>query len=282
MNSDTPPATSPATSLDKALAILDALGRLGRGGIKALSEATSIPSPTVHRLLGVLGKSGYVRQDPDSRQYHLSLKLLELGAKVRTGLDLTAAARPFMRELAESTRETVNLVVFDASEAVYVEQESGARSMLRMFTRVGARVALYCSGVGKAFLAAGSDEAARAYLAGITPVRHTSRTIADPGAMLPELARIRHQGYAVDDEEMEEGVRCVAALILRAGGEPAGAVSLSGPSARLTPERLPELGLTLARAAQAISQELGWRPLANFSGAVASAGPHPEEKRRHP
>ncbi|WP_243358820.1 IclR family transcriptional regulator [Fundidesulfovibrio terrae] len=261
------PDTHAPTSLDKALALLDGLGRLGRAGIKALSEETSIPAPTVHRLLGVLGRSGYVRQDPDSRQYHLSLKLLELGAKVRTGLDLAAAARPLMRELAESTRETVNLVVFDNQEAVYVEQESGARSMLRMFTRVGARVALYCSGVGKAFLAAGSDEAALDYLAGVEAVRHTPRTIVAPEALLDELARIRRHGYAVDDEEMEEGVRCVAALILRASGEPAGAMSLSGPSARLTPERLPELGLTLARAAEAISAELGWRPRTNIPGA---------------
>jgi len=256
------------TSLDKALSILDSLGRSGRAGIKTLSESTGIPSPTVHRLLAVLARSGYVRQDPDSRFYHLSLKLLELGAKVHADLDLSSAAKPFMRALAQTTCETVNLVVFDGKDAVYVEQENGAQSMLRMFTRVGARVALYCSGVGKAFLAAGSDEAALAYLSSVTLVRHTPHTLAGGQEFLAELARVRESGYAVDNEEMEEGVRCVAALILRSGGAVAGAMSISGPSARLVPERLPELGAELRGVAAAVSAELGWRPVSINSGVV--------------
>ena len=201
------------TSLDKALSIIDALGRHGRAGIKTLAQATGFPPPTVHRLLAVLAQSSYVRQDPQTKEYLLSVKLLELGAKVRGQLDLIALARPFMKEISESSGETVNLVVFDHFEAVYVEQESNTRTMLRMFTRVGARVPLYCSGVGKAYLAAQDEAKALEYFAGQAKTRHTDRTIVDSDTFRGELAMIRRRGYAVDNEEMEAGVCCAAALI---------------------------------------------------------------------
>lgn len=248
------------TSLDKALLLLDTLGRNGKAGVKDLSRSCDMPPSTVHRLLSVLGGAGYVRQDPRTRQYHLSLKLLELGAKVRADLDLAAAAAPVMHALMEQSGETVNLVMFDAGEAVYVHQETSTRSMLRMFTRVGARVPLYCSGVGKAWLALRGDAEALAYWSAITPVAHTGRTIVDPDVFLAELGRVRAQGYAVDDEEMEAGVRCVAALVFQAGGAVAGAMSISGPGARLTPEHLPGLARMLVDSAAEVSARLGHSP----------------------
>lgn len=245
------------TSLDKALAILDALGAHSRAGVKELAQQTGMPPSTVHRFLTTMARCGYVRQDPATKQYHLSLKLLELGAKVRIDLDIVVAARPHMRRLMEKSGETVNLVVFDAGEAVYVEQEANTRAMLRMFTRVGARVPLYCSGVGKAFLAWLGDEAALEYFAKVDKLRHTARTIMEPDALLRELRTIRQTGYAVDDEEMEAGVRCVAALILQAGPAVAGAMSISGPSARLPTDRLPELAALLLDASRTVSAQLG-------------------------
>lgn len=246
------------TSLDKALALLDALGRLGHAGIKALSQTTGIPPSTVHRLLSVLAQGSYVRQDPKNREYRLSIKLLELGAKVRSGLDLAGLAGPFMKRLARQSGETVNLVVFDNVEAVYVEQESETRSMLRMFTRVGARVPLYCSGVGKAFLATWDEQAVRGYFRRARALRRTPRTILDVEKLLGELAVIRGTGYAVDNEEMEEGVRCAAAVVYRFQGQVAGAMSISGPSARLPLERMPEAGAMLLREASALSGHLGF------------------------
>lgn len=246
------------TSLDKALTIIDTLGRRGRAGIKTLALATGFPPPTVHRLLAVLAQKSYVRQDPQTKEYLLSVKLLELGAKVRGQLDLITLARPFMKEIMESSGETVNLVVFDNFEAVYVEQETNTRTMLRMFTRVGARAPLYCSGVGKAFLAAQDDSKALEYFAGMDKTRHTDRTIVDSDTFLDELATIRRLGYAVDNEEMEAGVRCAAAVIRKFKGQVAGAMSISGPSARLTPGRIPEMGRVLLRATSAISSEMGF------------------------
>jgi DNA-binding IclR family transcriptional regulator len=246
------------TSLDKALTLIDALARRGRAGIKHLAQATGFPPPTVHRLLGVLAQKSYVRQDPKTKEYLLSVKLLELGAKVRGQLDLITLARPFMKEIMESSGETVNLVVFDNLEAVYVEQEANTRAMLRMFTRVGARVPLYCSGVGKAYLAAQDEAKALEYFMAQPKTRHTDRTIVDQDLFLRELATIRAQGYAVDNEEMEAGVRCAAALIRQFKGQVAGAMSISGPSARLTLEKIAEMGLALKHVASSISAEMGY------------------------
>jgi DNA-binding IclR family transcriptional regulator len=246
------------TSLDKALTLIDALALCGRAGIKTLATATGFPPPTVHRLLALLAQKSYVRQDPQTKEYLLSVKLLELGAKVRGQLDLITLARPFMKEIMESSGETVNLVVFDNFEAVYVEQETNTRAMLRMFTRVGARVPLYCSGVGKAYLAAQDEAKALEYFEAQPKTRHTDRTIMDQETFLGELATIRGQGYAVDNEEMEAGVRCAAALIRQFKGQVAGAMSISGPSARLTLDRITEMGLALKRATGTISAQMGF------------------------
>jgi len=246
------------TSLDKALTLIDALSQLGRAGIKILAQATGFPPPTVHRLLAVLAQKSYVRQDSQTKEYLLSVRLLELGAKVRGQLDLITLSRPFMKEIMESSGETVNLVVFDNFEAVYVEQETNTRAMLRMFTRVGARVPLYCSGVGKAYLAAQDVAKALEYFEAQPKTRHTDRTIIDPKTFLDELATIRGQGYAVDNEEMEAGVRCAAALIRQFKGQVAGAMSISGPSARLTLEKVAEMGLVLKRVTSSISTEMGF------------------------
>lgn len=251
---------TPVTSLDKALALLDILARSGRDGLKALAKGAGLTPPTAHRLLAVLSRAGYVRQDPRTREYMLSLKLLELGAKVAGGLDLPAVARPVMKELSELSGETVNLVIFDNNEAVYVAQESASRSMLRMFTRVGARVPLYCTGVGKAYLASLDPGEACRILEASTLTRLTGRTLVTVDAVLEELMRVQQRGFAVDDEEVETGVRCVAALIPGPNGQAAGGMSISGPSARLTTERIPGMGAALARAALEVAARLGHAP----------------------
>ena len=248
------------TSLDKALLLLDSLCLHGRAGIKTLAQATGYPAPTVHRLLGSLVRHGYVSHDAHSRDYSLGLKFLELGARVRGDLRLASLAMPAMRELMELSGETVNLVVFEHDEAIYVEQVVNPRSMLPMFTRIGARMPLYSSGVGKAYLAAQDEDFVNAYCQSSVRQAKTSRTLTDAGDLQEDLRRIRQQGYAVDDEEMEYGVRCVAALIRQSPRVVLGAISISGPVARMTPEHLARLGVQVRRAAEEISTGLGFRP----------------------
>lgn len=246
-----------ATSLHKALLLLELLGRGGPMGVTELAQAAGLAPPTVHRLLAVLAQSGYARQDPASRRYHLGLKLLELGAAAQEGSGLKALAAPHMRRLAEASRETVNLVVFDRLEAVYVDQVSGASSMLRMFTKVGARAPLFCSGVGKAYLASLEERAALALFEAMDKARHTPNTIVERGPFLAEMAAIRARGYAVDDEEMEAGVRCVAALLPGPDGGTGGALSISGPGARITRKSVPRLAGLLLETIRDISGRPG-------------------------
>lgn len=252
----------PETSLDKALRLLDILCAQGRSGVTALAQLSGYPAPTVHRLLAVLARNGYVTHDPRTREYVLALKFLEMGARVRNDIPLASLTMPAMRELMEVSGETVNLVVFEHLEAVYVEQVVNPRSMLLMFTRIGARAPLFCSGVGKAYLATQEDTFIDEYCATVERIRRTRHTIVEETALRQELCRIRRQGYAVDDEEMEYGVRCVAALIRRSSNVVLGGISISGPTARVTPDVLSRLGLEVRRAAEEISTGLGCRDIA--------------------
>lgn len=246
------------TSLDKALQVLDALCQQGRAGIKTLTRATGYPAPTVHRLLAALVRNHYVTHDPVTREYTLGLKFLELGARVRADIRLASLAMPAMRELMELSGETVNLVVFEHYEAIYVEQVVNPRSMLPMFTRIGARMPLYCSGVGKAYLAAQDEDFVHAYCRDVARTRQTSHTLVDEDALLEDVRRVRHLGYAVDDEEMEYGVRCAAALICQSPRVVLGGLSVSGPAARITRPMLDQLGVQVRRAAREISTGLGF------------------------
>lgn len=253
-------ASESQSSLEKALGLIDLLCAKGRASIKTLSQLSALPAPTVHRLLAVLSRKGFVSHNAVTRDYALSMKFLELGARVRRDLPLASLAMPAMRELMEISGETVNLVIFEHDEAIYAEQVVNPRSMLLMFTRIGARIPLYCSGVGKAYLAAQSAEFVSDYLARVDLRQRTSHTIINPEDFRAALGDIRQQGYALDHEEMEYGVRCASALIRQSADVILGALSVSGPIARVTLENVHRLGLQVRRAAEEISRGLGYTP----------------------
>ena len=243
------------TSLVKAFQILESLAQKGPMGLNALAAQTGFPASTVHRILATLGHLGYIRQEDGSRRYEVSLKMLELTQGLREDLDIVTVARPIMREAMEATGETVNLVIFEDQEAVYVEQVNNTRSLLRMFTKVGARVPLYCSGVGKAYLANQPRDEALRYLAHVKMRPLTPTTIVDKAALLRELDQVLQAGFARDKEEIESGVACVAAAIWH-GGKVVGGLSISGPSTRVTDQTAPQLGAEVKRAAAAITKGL--------------------------
>ena len=260
------------TSLDKALTVLEAVAREGKASLTKLARQTGYPPSTVHRILGVLVRRGYLNQELPSKKYQLSLKILELSSRLQVGLDIIGVARPVMKKLMESTGETVNLVVFNNQEAIYVAQVSNTNSVLRMFTRVGARVPLYCSGVGKTYLASWPQDQVLAYFDSMEIKSYTENTIVQPHRLLRELEAIRRNGYAVDDQEMEMGVRCVAAAVEQ-DGEVVAALSVSGPSSRITPEATDRLGNQVAEAAGEIADALGYceRPSQSYAGRVGSS-----------
>jgi IclR family transcriptional regulator, acetate operon repressor len=237
-------------SVHRALDVLEALAAAGgTASLGDLAAACGLPAPTLHRLAGTLADRGYLRQLPD-RRYSLGSRLVPLGADAHALLG--ERALPALRALAELTGESANLAVLTQGRAEYVAQVPGRHTM-RTFTEVGNRVALHCTGVGKALLAA-VPAAHASKLIGTEPLAaQTAGTITDPAALHTEIALIRARGYALDEGEMEIGVRCVAVGL--PGSAPM-AVSVSGPAARMTDELIAAAVSALRAAAEQLRQQL--------------------------
>ena len=195
-----------------------------------IAAVSGLPLPTIHRLLRTMVNLAYVRQLP-SRRYALGPRLIRLGegASGRLG----SWARPFLTGLVEELGETANLSMLDGDRAVYVAQVP-SRHAMRMFTEVGRRVHLHCTGVGKALLAQQDDAQIMERLRRTGLPAQTPRTITEFDDLLAEIAAVRAQGFAVDDGEQEIGVHCVAVAVANAPS--AMAISVSGPTTRLTSE----------------------------------------------
>jgi IclR family acetate operon transcriptional repressor len=209
-----------------------------------------MPVSSIHRLVRTLVARGYVRQMP-SRRYVLGPRLIHLGEVASQAL--AALARPHLTRLVDAVGETANLAMLDGDRVVYAAQVPSRHSM-RMFTEVGRRVHLHCTGVGKVLLAGLPEDGARNVLTRAGMPAHTRRTLTDANALLDQLRRVAAQGYAVDDGEQEAGVRCVAVPVPRS--VPAAAISVSGPEGRLALEAVPRIASLLRSAAAALAAEL--------------------------
>ncbi|MDV3125158.1 IclR family transcriptional regulator [Mycobacterium sp. 21AC1] len=239
-------------SVDRALALLEHLADAGGAmRLAELEEVTGLPLPTIHRLLRSLAHNGYVRQET-SRRYALGPRLIRLGQSATRTLG-GAWAGPRLATLVAEIGETANMAVLEADSVVYVAQVPSAHSM-RMFTEVGRRVAAHSTGVGKALLSQLTDDQVCDLLVRTGMPANTARTHTDRGAFLAELAEIREQGWAVDDGEQEIGVRCVAVPL--PGAPTLSAVSVSGPSGRITASRVVEIAPILLRVAECLVRDL--------------------------
>jgi IclR family acetate operon transcriptional repressor len=237
-------------SVHRALNVLEALAAAGgTASLGDLAAACGLPAPTLHRLAATLTERGYLRQLPD-RRYSLGSRLVPLGADAHALLG--ARALPVLRALAEQTGESANLAVLTQGRAEYVAQAPGRHTM-RTFTDVGNRVALHCTGVGKALLAAVPPDQAGRLIDAAPLAAQTAATITDPAALRAEIALIRARGYALDEGEMEIGVRCVAVGL--PGAAPM-AVSVSGPAARMTDDLIAAAVSALRAAADQLRQQL--------------------------
>jgi IclR family transcriptional regulator, acetate operon repressor len=237
-------------SVHRALDALEALAAAGgTASLGDLAAACGLPAPTVHRLAGTLADRGYLRRLPD-RRYSLGSRLVPLGAEAHALLG--GRALPVLRGLAELTGESANLAVLAQGCAEYVAQAPGRHTM-RTFTEVGNRVALHCTGVGKALLAA-VPPAQASRLIGAAPLAAlTAGTITDPAALHAEIALTRTRGYALDEGEMETGVRCVAVGL---PGTAPMAISVSGPAARMTDDLITAAVSALRTAADQLQHQL--------------------------
>ncbi|HVM26860.1 MAG TPA: IclR family transcriptional regulator [Mycobacteriales bacterium] len=238
-------------SVDRALLLLEVLAHGGgRLPLTELAARSGLPLGTVHRLLAALAARGYVRQDPD-RRYALGTSLLPLG-DAATRL-LGSWALPFLHQLAAQVGETVNLAVLEDDHVVYVAQAPG-RHRMRMFTEVGRRALPHSTAVGKVLLAWYDDDHVRRVVSRLGLPARTARTLVDLPAFAAELATVRSRGWAVDDEEEEVGVRCLAVPIGPGPGAVA-AISVSAPASRLDRDA-PDVVAALQRAGAELAASL--------------------------
>ncbi|NTW02073.1 MAG: IclR family transcriptional regulator [Oscillochloris sp.] len=247
-------------SLDRALDVLEMLAEADQDlSVSQLTERLGLPLGTVHRLLGSLALRGYVAQDQASRRYGPGPKLLAVASRASTSprFSLARIARPALQRLTEATGETSNLLILQGREAAYSEQVSSPH-MVRLFTEVGQRVPLYCTGGGKAILAGMNGSELDTYLAEVALRIWTPKTIVSADVLRSELNLAVQRGFAIDDEEREMGVCCAAAPIFDRTGHCVAALSISGPSTRLSVARATELGPLVRAEADVCSTALGF------------------------
>lgn len=249
-----------SASVRRALSILDFFGdRTDTRDISLadLARGTGINKSTLLRLLAPLREYGLIDQDAETERYRLGVKTLYLAQACLNSLQLRTIAAPFLYELMEASRETIHMVVYDRGQVVYVDKVESPNT-IRMYSRIGGRMPAYCTSVGKAFLAYLPESALDEVVArGLTA--RTANTLTTVEALRQDFEEIRRRGYSIDDVENEPDVRCVGALIFDSFGRPVAAISISGPTIRVTPERVPELGRLVKRTAEQISQRLGFR-----------------------
>jgi IclR family acetate operon transcriptional repressor len=242
----------------KALQVLRCLGDERRE--LALSEIcyrVDLPKTTVFRYLQTLCACGFVTFDHDTELYRIGLRVWELGQSVHEPLRIREVALPPMRELRDRFNETVNLGVLDGPDVVYLEIIESRRS-LRMQAQLGGRDPVYSTALGKALLAFKAEEQWPAHLPAVF-VPRTERTATSLATLRQSIALARERGFALDDEENEEGARCIAVPVFNHLSQPIAAVSLSAPAGRMTDRLVPKVAAAVIQTAASISQRLGHR-----------------------
>jgi DNA-binding IclR family transcriptional regulator len=241
----------------KAFTILDMLASNGEGGtpLTGISSHLRMSKSTAHRYLTTLEKLAVVERDAKDH-FHLGPKLIELAGTFLSDHNLRSVSEPFLNELAARTQEAVHLAVPSVNEVVYIAKVDSPHS-IRMASRIGGRMPMYCTSLGKAILAhypsGRVEEIIREGLLARTPY-----TITSPQALHAELERVRAQGFAIDDQENEIGVRCVGAPIFDYTIQVIGAISVSGPANRMSKERSLELGPLVREATLKVSRRMGY------------------------
>ena len=232
--------------------------------LKDITEELDLNKSTVHGLLNTLKQHGLLQQDEETQKYRLGWAVLEMGNCLLSSIDIRNVASPFIKELCAQTGETVHLVVLEGKDVVYIDKQESNQS-IRLFTSIGTRYPAYATGVGKAILAYKPPESLMQHLPD-TLVQLTPTTMTNHEEMSESLAQVRRAGYAVDNEENLAGLSCVAAPIFDHTNKVAAAISVAGPSTRITPERIPQLAEVVVSAARQISIHLGCRDLSSKYG----------------
>ena len=248
-------------SVTRAISILNAIAEDEQGMTLAeISEKVGLPASTTHRHLTTMQEEKFVRFAAETGTWLIGVQAFLTGNAFIGSRDIASISRPFMRRLMEVSGETANLAIADEDRGyvIYLTQVE-CKHMMRAISRPGGQIPMYCSAVGKALLAAMPSSGVTAILqkTGLKPI--TEKTIISPAMMRTELEKIRADGYAIDDEEHAVGLRCIASVLCNEHGEPIAAISILGPVARITDNKIAEFGAMVKETAAAIATAIGSR-----------------------
>lgn len=245
-------------TLNKALDLLELFLKQDEIGIARLAELSNSNISTAHRFTSTLVKRGYLGQEHKRGKYSLGLKLLELSNVLENKLTIRTIALPFLGKLNKAVGETINLAVLDSNEVVFIEHIESSQN-LRTTSKVGSRLPLYNTAVGKVLLAGMTDEGVEGFLNSKCLTKYTENTITDSNRLKREIQIARREGVALDNAECLVGVRCIGSPIKDSTGKVVAAVSVSGPSVRLSNERVEEIKLLVESHGLEISHAMGYR-----------------------
>ncbi len=250
-------------TVSNALRMLESFYKREELGVSELSRRLRLHKNNVFRLLATLEEHGYIEQSAETERYRLGTRCMELSQGFARGNVLMRRARPILKELALKTGETTHLAVLRDHEVVHLDGIQPDR-MLLTGLRVGQRLPVNCTALGKVLMGCSSEAAREGFVANMPPGHslstRTEKTIVETARILEEFAVVSRDGFAVDIEECEVGMCCAAAPVYDAAGELVGALSISGPASRLTPELLrSESARWVASASEQLSLELGHR-----------------------
>lgn len=249
--------------LDRALGILEVLSKEGSDlTVPELAGRLGLNRSTVRRFIKVLEQHRLVEKNPQNGKYRLGLRLFELGSSAVAQLNLRERARPYLDRLVLETGETAHLCILDEGKVLYLEKLESPHA-IRMASWVGRRNPAHCSAVGKALLAFLSEEQLDDFINRYGLPAQTRNTITKPDHFKAGLRIVRKRGYAVDDEESYEGLRCIGAPIRDYSGKVIASMSVAGPAFRLTKDKVPELAKLVVGVANELSAELGYRAAAD-------------------
>ena len=255
--------------LERAVSVLEVLSESEAPlSLAEICHRMNLHKSTAHRSLMVLERSALIERTSENR-FRLGLKLYELGNRAVEQIDLRARVCPFFRRLAMDVRETVHLGVLQKTSVLYLDKVEPNRRIC-MSSRIGSSNPVYCTSMGKAMLAFQPEETIEKIVSSIRFTRYTPKTLCSREKLLEHLKTVRRRGYAIDDEEIELGVRCIGAPIFNQDRWAIAAVSVSGPTSRITAQNVPAIAQRVLTCCREISASLGTRAKKNSHVASPS------------
>ncbi|WP_295579703.1 IclR family transcriptional regulator [uncultured Oscillibacter sp.] len=245
-------------SLERAFSLLEALAEKPHGEtLAALAGQTGLNKSTAHRLLANLMKLGYVTQDEESHRYYLTIKLFEIGSGVVHKTDILQFAKPYLIRASQVIGEVINLAVPNNNDVLFIYVEEGGKNAARVASHVGTRNPMYCTACGQAILATYSDEEIEKFWKTSSIVKYTNNTITDFQQLMTRIQLVRKTGYAIECEESENGIGCIAVSIIDYSGKAQGAISVSAPASRLNEAYIRVVAESLVGVGKKISMHFG-------------------------